>query len=158
MSFNEGNLHDRVAQLETECSQLRTVAAFMADRLKSYGVPHLAPASWGYIVRELGKAGIYLTEAEAIRAWNTRFNDSENEEASDNAPLRTCHADEVTHRNCKYSINRGWRERTCEWEYPQGVNGWIGYMVCSNCGERYDETVTDGANYCQNCGAKVVGE
>lgn len=46
--------------------------------------------------------------------------------------------------------------RTCRWEYPQGVNGWVGYMVCSCCGAKYDETVTDEANYCPNCGAKVV--
>lgn len=50
------------------------------------------------------------------------------------------------------------KERTCHWEYPQSVNGWVGYMVCSSCGEKYDETVTDLANYCPNCGCKVVGE
>lgn len=49
-------------------------------------------------------------------------------------------------------------ERTCHWEYPQSVNGWVGYMVCSSCGEKYDETVTDLANYCPNCGARRVGE
>lgn len=47
-------------------------------------------------------------------------------------------------------------ERTCRWEYPQGVNGWVGYMVCSSCGEKYDETVTDTARYCPNCGARIV--
>lgn len=50
----------------------------------------------------------------------------------------------------------GGAERTCRWEYPQGVNGWVGYTVCSSCGEKYDETVTDMAHYCPNCGAKVV--
>lgn len=44
---------------------------------------------------------------------------------------------------------------TCHWEYPQGVNGWLGYAVCSSCGERFDECVTDIAHYCPNCGAKV---
>lgn len=49
-------------------------------------------------------------------------------------------------------------DRTCHWEYPQNVNGWVGYMVCSSCGEKYNETVADLANYCPNCGAKVVDE
>lgn len=47
---------------------------------------------------------------------------------------------------------------TCRWEYPQGVNGWLGYAVCSACGERFDECVTDVAHYCPNCGRKVVDE
>lgn len=47
---------------------------------------------------------------------------------------------------------------TCRWEYPQCVNGWAGYVVCSSCGEKYDECVTDTAHYCPNCGAKVVSE
>lgn len=47
-------------------------------------------------------------------------------------------------------------EQTCAWEHPQSVNGWVGYMVCSACGEKYDECVTDTARYCPNCGSKVV--
>lgn len=47
---------------------------------------------------------------------------------------------------------------TCRWEYPQGTNGWLGYMVCSGCGEKFDECVTDTAHYCPNCGRKVVEE
>ena len=46
---------------------------------------------------------------------------------------------------------------TCQWEYPQGVNGWVGYAVCSSCGERFDECVTDTAHYCPCCGRKVEG-
>lgn len=72
-------------------------------------------------------------------------------------PERTCYADELTHQRCRYSVNRGWQERTCRWEYPKGVNGWVGYTVCSSCGEKYDETVTDTAHYCPNCGARVIG-
>lgn len=45
---------------------------------------------------------------------------------------------------------------TCRWEYPQGVNGWLGYMVCSCCGEKFDECVTDIAHYCPNCGRRCV--
>lgn len=26
---------------------------------------------------------------------------------------------------------------TCHWEYPQGVNGWVGYIVCSACGHQF---------------------
>lgn len=46
---------------------------------------------------------------------------------------------------------------TCRWEYPQGVNGWLGYMICSECGERFDKCVTDTAHYCPSCGRKVEG-
>lgn len=92
-------------------------------------------------------------EAKAVeritKAWNTRAD-------------RTCYADEVTHRNCKYSVNRGWRERTCRIDYERH---------CSNCGVYVrDEAVLvrkdldDGAwtvvpkpiNYCPNCGARVT--
>lgn len=45
---------------------------------------------------------------------------------------------------------------TCRWEYPQGANGWVGYMVCSGCGEKFDECVTDIAHYCPNCGRRCV--
>ena len=57
-------------------------------------------------------------------------------------------------------ITAAWNTRhveTCQWEYPQGVNGWVGYAVCSSCGERFDECVTDIAHYCPNCGRKVEG-
>ena len=26
---------------------------------------------------------------------------------------------------------------TCHWEYPQGVSGWVGYIVCSACGHQF---------------------
>lgn len=48
-------------------------------------------------------------------------------------------------------------ERTCHWEYPQGVNGWLGYMVCSECDAKIlDEWTIDTPNYCPNCGARVT--
>lgn len=50
---------------------------------------------------------------------------------------------------------RYYQRETCRWEYPQGVNGWVGYTVCSGCGEKFDECVTDTAHYCPNCGRKV---
>ena len=81
----------------------------------------------------------YRTEAEAIAAWNSRA--------------------EMDYEDALILLDElGVSERTCRWEYPQGVNGWIGYTVCSSCGEKYDECVTDTAHYCPNCGAKVVGE
>lgn len=58
---------------------------------------------------------------------------------------------------CDFTAWNTRAERTCRWEYPKGVNGWVGYTVCSSCGEKYDETVTDTAHYCPNCGARVVG-
>lgn len=83
------------------------------------------------------------TEAEAIAAWNTRAE-------------RTCHADEVTHRNCKYSINRGWRERTCHIEYPYYGDAPVinGQPRCSECKTEF--AVGMFPHYCPNCGAKVV--
>lgn len=84
---------------------------------------------------------IYDTEAEAIAAWNIR------------------HQCGLTDEDYSILLDElGVSERTCRWEYPQGVNGWIGYTVCSSCGEKYDECVTDTAHYCPNCGAKVVNK
>lgn len=57
-------------------------------------------------------------------------------------------------------LTAAWNTRhveTCRWDYPQGVNGWLGYTVCSSCGERFDECVTDIARYCPSCGKKVEG-
>lgn len=100
---------------------------------------------WVYCA-SCGSAGGYRhTEAEAIAAWNTRAD-------------RTCFADEVTHRDCKYSVNRGWRERTCHIEYPYyGYAPVInGQPRCSECKTEF--TVGTFPNYCPNCGAKVVEE
>lgn len=95
--------------------------------------------SWVYCPN-CGAAGGYRhTEAEAVAAWNTRYH-SEFEETVIKA----------------WKEIKDYQERTCRWKYPQNVNGWVGYMVCSSCGEKYDETVTDSSHYCPNCGAKVV--
>ena len=85
------------------------------------------------------------TEAEAIAAWNTRVE-------------RTCYADEVTHRDCKYSVNRGWRERTCK-EFGS-VRVWQSCNVWSHelsCGHEVDTLESEPPNYCPFCGAKVIG-
>lgn len=84
------------------------------------------------------------TEAEAIAAWNSRAE-------------RTCFADEVTHRDCKYSVNRGWRERTCKNNAPDYLD-----FLCSECGfvhyhsEANDTGEGNEWNYCPNCGARVT--
>lgn len=104
------------------------------------------------------------TEAEAIAAWNTRYHSAFEEtvikawEEIKNYTELTCHADEVTHRNCKYSINRGWRELTCHiverQEEPQ-----CGVLVRDytfSCGHCICWAHTYEPRYCPNCGAKVV--
>ena len=82
---------------------------------------------------------------ESIKAWNSRAE-------------RTCYADEVTHRDCKYSVNRGWKERTCK----QEERGWgtegDHARVWLTCGhDCMVPTVQDLPNYCPNCGCKVTG-
>lgn len=49
------------------------------------------------------------------------------------------------------------KERTCEWLYPQGPNGWLGFAECSNCGYRVYEGTIDEREWtcCPNCGAVV---
>ena len=89
-----------------------------------------------------------FTELRA--AWNTRQS-------------RACYADEVTHRNCKYSVHRGWCEHTCKIK--------MGY--CTNCGDAINDKAyfvnvklgegmytfeSHTANYCPSCGAKVLKE
>lgn len=85
------------------------------------------------------RGDVYETEAEAIDAWNTRTE-------------RTCHADEVTHRNCKYSINRGWRERTCRLVEDSGL------LHCSKCGGAAEKQSWAYWNYCPNCGAMIIND
>lgn len=69
MSFKDGNLHDRITQMEQEQNHLRVVAKFMLDCLKVCDGsniegkdkwPQTHSASWGYIVKELRKAGIEI--------------------------------------------------------------------------------------------------
>lgn len=75
------------------------------------------------------------TKEDAIKYWNTRYD-------------KVCYADEVTHRDCKYSVNRGWCEHTCRM-IDNGVE-----LCCSKCDERH--LYDDEPNFCKGCGAKVV--
>lgn len=77
--------------------------------------------------------------------------------------LKFCYADEVTNRNCKYSVHRGWCENTCK----------VKMGNCSKCNHEINDKAyfvkiefDDGcytyesraANYCPNCGAKILKE
>ena len=96
----------------------------------------------------------HFTEAEAIAAWNTRA-----ERVGERKTINKT-GDFVTHDSRA--------ERTCRivktWSDSDYVDGWR--YRCSECGcfipvnERDLETgdVISAANYCPNCGAKVVGE
>ena len=91
------------------------------------------------------------TEAEAVKAWNTRADDRS--EAADY--WRRMYEETV-------------RERTC----TNGVKPGVGVMprlYCSNCGcyttlnkpdnaTSYSESFMDWPFYCGNCGARVEGE
>ena len=99
-------------------------------------------------------------EAEAIEAWNTRVKPpcGGNYCSMCGANRQTCYADDVTHRDCKYSVNRGWCERTCKSTTPDAA--WC--FVCSECGKSFPRNELHLAhnhgeiNFCPNCGAKVV--
>ena len=47
---------------------------------------------------------------------------------------------------------------TCEWLYPQGPSGWLGFAECSKCGYRVYEGTIDEREWtcCPHCGAKAV--
>lgn len=87
---------------------------------------------------------------ELREAWNNRIS-------------HACYADEVTNRNCKYSVNRGWCENTCK----------IKMRTCSKCNHEINNKAyfvkvdldddcytyeSRAANYCPNCGAKVLND
>lgn len=99
------------------------------------------------------------TEEEAIKAWNTRQS-------------HACYADEVTHRNCKYSVHRGWCEHGCkpigEWRKTSQAQE-VRERTCGCCGEEFGmdrrngfpiplESLCELPNYCPNCGTKVAKE
>ena len=89
----------------------------------------------------------HTSEAEAIAAWNTRAE-------------RSCYADEVTHRDCKYSVNRGWKERTCRLIRHGSLANMPSFVCwsCSECGFGWHHSENDKQfSFCPNCGAKVVG-
>jgi len=93
----------------------------------------------------------HTSEAEAIEAWNARAE-------------RTCYADEVTHRDCKYSVNRGWKERTCEFNVKDNMNEtegmgdvWIECSACHCVFDFYADEWLMKMSYCPNCGARVIG-
>lgn len=85
---------------------------------------------------------------------------------------KTCYADEVTHRRCKYSINRGWKEKTCKnvsCDYKSYISGDY-YFICSECDARVFAVAHDGGadvivycgddevgiRFCPICGARVI--
>ncbi len=99
--------------------------------------------------------GRFDTEAEAIAAWNSRADYHGYEQAAIEA----------------WESIKAWNsraERTCRivktWSDSDYINDWN--YRCSECrgfipvNERDPETgdVISAANYCPNCGAKVVGE
>lgn len=86
---------------------------------------------------ENGCYGHFETEAKAIDAWNTRES-------------QPCYADEADHSRCKYSVNRGWVERTCK-------QNRLFNLVSRGCdGEYYQWHDKEMPRYCPNCGARVV--
>ena len=76
----------------------------------------------------------FVTEAEAIAAWNTRTDDYNR-------------AAEYWQRMYEQTF----AERTC---CDTGENEW--HFVCSACS--YEQNGYECWNYCPNCGCKVVGE
>lgn len=64
MSFKDGNLHEKVEQLELENMMLRELVRFTVDRLLAFGeerhadYPSTHPATWQYIVRQSKEANL----------------------------------------------------------------------------------------------------
>lgn len=58
MSFGDGNVREKLEELQGRYDALVVVACFMADRMQSINYKEYGPASWDYIQRELGKLGI----------------------------------------------------------------------------------------------------
>lgn len=82
----------------------------------------------------------FISEAEAIEAWNTRADDYRQ-------------AAEYWRR----MYEEAFAERTCKVEVRESA--WGGYTRhCGNCGADLDCDTRNRQNYCPNCGAKVVGE
>lgn len=90
------------------------------------------------------------TKEDAIKHWNNRVS-------------RACYADEVTNRNCKYSVNRGWCENTCKVKMGNcskcnhGIND-KAYFVKVEFDDGCYTYESRAANYCPNCGAKILKE
>ena len=88
-----------------------------------------------------------LTPAQAVEATLGR------------GECRECHATERNYRHCKYSVDRGWCDDGCKLPKTRIDHGSIEYngvtewRRCSVCGE---EVLAYPANYCPNCGRKVV--
>lgn len=91
--------------------------------------------SWVYC-KECGAAGGYRhTEAEAIKAWNTRAG----------AYCAYAQPTDLTDGCALLEL----AERTC---HDTGENDW--HFVCSACG--YEQNGYEQWSYCPNCGARVV--
>ena len=66
MSFGDGNVREKLEELQGRYDALVVVACFMADRMQSINYKEYGPASWDYIQRELGKLGIILILAAVV--------------------------------------------------------------------------------------------
>lgn len=60
MAFGEGNLHDEVEELKRENKAMRIVLKFLVMRVEDTDWAGTHPASYGYVKRELAKAGVEL--------------------------------------------------------------------------------------------------
>lgn len=87
--------------------------------------------------------GTDQTKWKAIDRWNDR-------------KVQQCHAHETQHIQCKYSVNRGWLEDTCNIEERQ--NGWgTNTRHCGRCGADLDcDTRNSPQKYCPICGVRLT--
>ena len=46
---------------------------------------------------------------------------------------------------------------TCHWEYPQGADGWAGYIVCSACGHQFSGVDEREWTCCPCCRREIKG-